>query len=1130
MLQINELEKRVEILTGRYTHSSAVIARGKSIARSADILKYEISEQGQNEYIIKSTVQGSERKPYHTTIAFNVKKGIMRYSSCTCPYDWGGLCKHRVALLFRFCANMRGCPSEGSDSPSELKLQKKILLLNNAVAENKLMKSDFEPLLNALNFSPKKNYKLYIDVSPYMPYAYFSDSQRRFSMAWLKREVVPITQFKIEFSMTDDGGKSYKIHGFKKFIEALRNRGVCQWRKNPIRPEMTDFKESDRDILGFILRLNSLSGRYQSFSYSGSSIILEQALLSDFLYLFGGYPQVKHFGEPVRISDFPYKTVLEVKNTESGISLFPAIKNGGRDAGFDSFGFFQGQSNYLLLGQKIYKVNSSDDIRLLDMFSQMLNTRDELSFPEDKSIYFYRNVLPLIREKITVTTGKKSGLAVATAPLAVSCYMDYVADKNIIFAKIEFDYGGKKFSLLPDKKGDYRIPVAKKGNKYRNIEKELDIISRFLDFGFIIKDEEKMSFNSHEPEKLADLIIDFIPGMQKCAAFYYSEEFKKISANSKIDIRIETEYNLDWFEVKFSFKAGENEIPADILLKNIGKKYIRLKNGALLPLPGDLLDRLSAVLDDSGINISAGKGVSRVPVYGAGYFFEEIKKIKGVTTLLNERAEEFLEKFNSPKTFCARKLPAEVHKKLRKYQVEGFHWLSWLSDLNICGVLADDMGLGKTVQAISFLKSETKKNKDMLPNLIICPTSLVYNWQREFEKFFPKEKDMIVIYGNKSERRRLLKHIPKKKYIITSYPVFSRDLSAYGEYSYNYVVLDEAQHIKNPETNKAKGVKLLKAQKRLVLTGTPIENNLIELWSIFDFLMPGFLHSKSKFIKKYNNPISKGNSPDVLNRLKRKISPFILRRLKKDVLPELPAKMNQIIYTELTDCQKAVYMATLQRVKKEISEQIKVRGFDNSKIHVLAGITKLRLICCHPEAAGFKIKKGEYGSGKCQAFLELVEEAIDGGHKLVVFSQFVKMLHILERKLKKEKIKYEYLDGSTKDRMARVDSFNNSPEIPLFLCSLKAGGLGLNLTSADMVIHYDQWWNPAVQEQATDRVHRIGQARKVVSYVLISKGTIEEKILELQKRKKHLIDSVLETGGAGLSKLRWEDVKEILEM
>ena len=453
----------------------------------------------------------------------------------------------------------------------------------------------------------------------------------------------------------------------------------------------------------------------------------------------------------------------------------------------------------------------------------------------------------------------------------------------------------------------------------------------------------------------------------------------------------------------------------------------------------------------------------------------------------------------------------------------GFEWLTSLARYYLGGILADDMGLGKTLQAITYIVSTWKKNKETT-FIVVCPSSLLYNWQDEIENFCP-ELSTIMILGNPNDRKDLIADCKNYQVVLVSYPILRRDIELLRDISFDTAFLDEAQFIKNPNSRNAKAVKMLNAEHRFALTGTPIENNLSELWSIFDFLMPGYLYSHSKFVNLYEKPVVRFESEEALKQLNFHIKPFILRRMKKDVLEELPEKTERKMVSDMTDEQKEVYMSYLEDMRKKINSEINKNGFERSRMMILASLTRLRQICCHPSTF---VENYEGGSGKLGLLLQIVQNGVEGGHRILVFSQFTSMLNIIEEEFKKLKISYYYLDGSTpiSQRSEDVKAFNSGSR-DVYLISLKAGGTGLNLVGADMVIHYDPWWNPAVEDQATDRVYRIGQKNSVNVVKLITKGTIEEKIYKLQEKKKNLADSVIKAGEVFINKLTKEEVEDL---
>lgn len=468
---------------------------------------------------------------------------------------------------------------------------------------------------------------------------------------------------------------------------------------------------------------------------------------------------------------------------------------------------------------------------------------------------------------------------------------------------------------------------------------------------------------------------------------------------------------------------------------------------------------------------------------------------------------------------------------LRPYQKDGVYWLTFLERAGYGGILADEMGLGKTLQTLAWLqRPRVHEEARGLPALIVCPTSLVENWAEEAARFTPGLKVEVVSGADRHDRWDAL---PEADLVVTSYALVRRDIERYEAMEFAVAALDEAQHIKNRSTQNALAVKRLHARHRLVLSGTPIENSVSDLWSIMDFLMPGYLGPHDRFRKTIELPIAAGEQParDAQAVLRKKLHPFLLRRLKRDVAKDLPPKIERVAHCQLTPDQEKVYRALIEASRRKIQDMVGQQGFNRSRMEILKTLLRLRQACCHLDLLQLKDQNFKEPSGKMDLFLELLDEAMDAGHRVLVFSQFVSMLTLLRDALEKREVRYCYLDGSTKERLKEVHTFNTDRKIPVFLISLKAGGTGLNLTGADMVIHMDPWWNPAVENQATDRAYRIGQKKTVYSIKLITKGTVEEKVLAMQKRKQLVIDASLERDDEQvLDKLSWEDVQDLLSL
>ena len=578
----------------------------------------------------------------------------------------------------------------------------------------------------------------------------------------------------------------------------------------------------------------------------------------------------------------------------------------------------------------------------------------------------------------------------------------------------------------------------------------------------------------------------------------------------------------DWLSLKLSFESEGIGVSRDELVKCLaeGRKYVRLDDGSFAAFdPAHvraLLDREVELLE------TLGRG-GKIPLSQAGRLQELLGQVKDVQVAASAR--DLFKKLDGIDGIEPTKKPKALKATLRPYQEAGLSWLRFLHDHFPGGILADDMGLGKTLQTIALLCSVKEKDKKIRA-LIVAPTSVVTNWAREIERFAPTLKTVIWHGADRHEQKDML---DDAEVIITSYPLLRRDEEFLRGLELGYAILDEAQHIKNPVSATAAAAKRLQSAHRLALTGTPIENRLAEFWSIFDFVSPGLLGTLEKFESRYGRPIDNGDGKAAA-RLRTVIHPFILRRTKLEVEKDLPEKIETDQICEMMPEQRAVYMGILREVRAQVLGEVEKNGLAKSQIHILAGLTRLRQAACDPRLMGLPKQFGDEDSGKLEALRELVGECVEGGHKVLVFSQFVTMLQLIKTALEKDKVVYEYLDGNTKDRQERVDRFQTDPTCSVFLISLKAGGTGLNLTAADTVVHFDPWWNPAVEEQATDRAHRIGQSRVVSVYRLVAQGTIEEKILALKAKKRELVASVLSEDAGGAKKLTKGDVEDLFRL
>jgi SNF2 family DNA or RNA helicase len=708
-------------------------------------------------------------------------------------------------------------------------------------------------------------------------------------------------------------------------------------------------------------------------------------------------------------------------------------------------------------------------------------------------------------------------------------------------AGLHFIYDGHKVPSAASKLTYENVNsfINNQGILARNLVEERQILEDlFQDF---IYNPETGIYVSKSEKKIVEFMTDVIPRNQHRVTFNCPQNLldQFIYDQTKFILKLSHTSRIDAYEIELVVDGALKGVRLDQLWECMSAKrsFIELdspkskgkKGGESGKMPKILvldLERLNGVIqlfDEMSIEVMEDHKLQR-PLWSLANI--DASQFDGlpVEFSMTDKLIEIRKQMLGEKVLTFSEVPSDVKATLRGYQSEGVRWLERLRMMFLNGILADDMGLGKTLQAIVALTQYMKKKTGHA--LIVCPTSLLYNWKEEFAKFNPKFK-VTVVDGIPSNRKKLIEQMENYDVMITSYTLLQKDIESYKTTHFSYVILDEAQHIKNRGTRNAKSVKMVHAEHRLILSGTPIENSLDELWSLFDFLMPGFLGSYDRFVEKYIR-ISGKDQVKNLEYLRKKVSPFILRRMKADVLDDLPPVSEIVWHCQLSDVQQELYRSYAESARDELVKLVQRDGFDRVQIHVLATLTRLKQICCHP--AIFAKEKAESGdSAKYEMLLELLQTLIEGKHKTVIFSQYTRMLQIMREDFEARGIRFAYLDGSSKNRLEVVKQFNEDLNIPVFLVSLKAGGTGLNLVGADTVIHYDMWWNPAVESQATDRVHRLGQKNSVSSYKLITLNTIEEKIAEMQKKKKGLVKKVVSCDDEAIAKLTWEDVLELLK-
>jgi len=732
--------------------------------------------------------------------------------------------------------------------------------------------------------------------------------------------------------------------------------------------------------------------------------------------------------------------------------------------------------------------------------------------------------------------------------------LDYDRTKNILLVLPSVDYGGVRLSACDT--FFFSNSRGREGSERRNdpafgdaLITRLDLITSSIHTAVVDEELERKLFMLGRrredlgikgtgraiikgQSKVAQFAETYLPKIQRLGYEIIETrdplKFGQAEFRAEFDINLQTEN--DWLAFDLALYCGEERITlADIEAFVVSKDgTVTTKGGRTMRITNpEAIANLVRML----AHFRRGDGERfEGQVYHAPGLDAVAKGSPYYTTRANEGFRTFMNEVGEMAGGRAVKIthvPKHLSKVLRDYQTHGVYWLNFLRRYRFGGILADDMGLGKTIQALAIISMHAKAGR---PTLVVAPKTLLYNWQNEARMFAPTLRTLLVA-GTQAERETAMRSASKHDLIVTSYPAIQKDIERWeaSKIIFNYCVLDETQYIKNPRTKSAHSVKKIKSDYRLALTGTPLENSVEEIWSVFDFLMPGFLGHHAHFQKHFGNPIMKHGDKSILEDLKSKVSCFMLRRTKNEVLKELPPKIEQTMLCDLSDEQNILYQDVLSRVRKDIFDRVGKQGYAASQIHILAGLTKLRQICNHPALVLNKKARGaSYPSAKLDSCLEIIEEIRVEKRKVLVFSTFTKMLDIIAEELDIRKIKYAYLSGKTRDRQGAIANFTKDVDTSVFLISTKAGGVGLNLTAADAVIIFDPWWNPSVERQAIDRTHRIGQTHTVNVYRLRTKGTIEDKIASLQNKKQNLFDALVGESKEMFRTLTWSDVRELL--
>ena len=937
-------------------------------------------------------------------------------------------------------------------------------------------------------------------------------------------------EMKVEFKIGNK--RMYKLKNLSEFYIRMINKEFYKYGdKLQFIHTKEMFDENSQELLEFLLKYAEIiavtnssansNSRYYGKALNESSIIIGNTAIDEL------FDKLKN--KKVSLNKDYERQIIEVVDEDPKIIEFELEKISEDEykivANFNIYKtiILKGKKyKYILTDEKLYRCSKkfeNTNLKLLKLFRE--NYSESVLFGKNELGKLFSVILPKVGDAIKVDENMQEEIKqYQPEKLGVKVFLDFDESEYIV-ADVKLCYGDNEFNPLnQEEEKNFKYP--------RNIIEETKAMNLFKRTGFMY-DVKRLRFILPNEDKIYEFLTNDINYYMKRFEVLVTENFKtKEVIKPQIgSLGVKIENNLLSVDLS-QLNINLSELEEIIKKYKQKKKYYRLKNGNFLDLQDskeiDFIDKLISGTDTSYKELE--KGNIKLPVNRTLYLNELLKGIKGTQIIKNKEYKDIINELDKD-LFDDEQIPNELEFVLRSYQKTGFKWLKTLDKYKFGGILADDMGLGKTIQIISILLDCKKNENENKTSIVVSPSSLTLNWKNEVEKFAP-ELNVKVIRGSTSERESLIENIEKYNLVITSYDLLKRDIDIYKKKNckFRFIIADEAQYLKNNNTKNAKSIKQLNADTRFALTGTPIENSLAELWSIFDFIMPGYLFSYREFRTTYEMQIVKDEDKNAIEKLKMLIEPFILRRIKKEVLTELPEKTITVLNNEMEEEQRNIYLSYLVQAKQELEDEINVNGYEKSQIKILAALTRLRQICCHP---GLFIENYKDKSSKLEQCMEIIEDGITAGHKILLFSSYTSMFEIIGKELEKRGIKYFKLTGSTKvdERIELVDEFNQNKEIGVFLISLKAGGTGLNLTGADVVIHYDPWWNISAENQATDRAYRIGQKNNVQVYKLITKDSIEEKIYELQQKKADLTDNVLSTQTTFINKLSKEDIMKL---
>ncbi|GGG14749.1 DEAD/DEAH box helicase [Paenibacillus abyssi] len=1066
----------VRLLCGRFSYED-----GEAIYRAG---KVTFTREEPEISLFEATIDGEK-----TNIQVSVDYSREELAAiCSCPvfHPDDQYCKHIAAVLFNIKdswfidGSPRGSNSGTSWLPEEMGLTSRILKLFD---DKPLRPTSVRPFFDSREI---------LDVE-FICKPYHCHNKKY--------------MFGIEIKI---GAKRlYIVQNIREFLSRIDKREACMISKHfTYDPELHSFQKENDAIIQLLIHIADNEPFYNDVESHNSDrlLLIPPASWEDLLSLLTNAPSVKLVYREstfhgITLSDEPIPLVFAFGQSQGKAEGYQLDV-----AGLDKITIMESYGVVITEG-KLLKPTKDQYKRLLELKQIFEGShKHQVHVMPEQAESFIAKVIPGLMNLGRVRIAQAVSDRMVQAPLKASLFLDRVKDR--LLAGLEFQYGDIVINPLEasGQRQDEDRLLLRDGDQERQI---LELIEQS---GFV-KTEGGYSMSGEDEEYY--FLYHVVPQLEKLVQVYATSAVKSKLHIGHVypKVKVEVDERTDWLEFQFEMEGiPESEIRYLIKSLEEKRKYHRLANGALLPLESSDFQEIIGFLNDMGIHKSDVKGTEyRLPVVYGLQLIDTIQT--GNTVSLGKSFRRLLENMRNP-DHLEFPIPDDLDRTLRDYQKYGFQWLKTLAHYRFGGILADEMGLGKTIQSIAFLVSVLPEIRDTgMPSMIVSPSSLMYNWHNEIKRFAPEIRVMIAD-GSRKERGSALRDVSQADVIITSYPLLRRDFAHYAGFSLHTLILDEAQAFKNHYTQTAQAVKALRARHRFALTGTPVENSLEELWSIFDVVLPKLFPDRKAFGELSREAVA------------RRIRPFLLRRLKTDVLKELPEKIESLQTSRLLPDQKKLYVAYLAKLQQDTLKHLNTEGFNKNRIKILAGITRLRQLCCHP---ALFMKDYAGSSAKFNQLMEMLAECRSTGKRALVFSQFTEMLGLIGRELGYLGVPYFYLDGQTPapERVELCNRFNEG-ERDLFLLSLKAGGTGLNLTGADTVILYDLWWNPAVEQQAADRAHRIGQKNIVQVIRLVSQGTVEDKMYELQQRKMDLIDEVIGPGQDGLSALSEDEIRELL--